>query len=43
MIAPEFAGTDDGDTDLRFCRRAHSLLVPLVAPFGSTIVAGGNA
>src|SRR5258708_39100800 len=44
VVTPEFAGTYDGDTDLPcFCRRAHSLLIPLVASFGSATGAGGNA
>src|SRR5437588_12834319 len=44
VIAPKFADTYDGYTDLLcFCRRVHSLLIPLVTPFGSPTTAGGNA
>ena len=44
VIAPEFAGTHHGDTDLpRFGRRAHSLLIPPEALFGSESARGANA
>jgi len=45
VVAPKFAGYNDGDTDPpRLSRRRdHCLLIPLLASFGSRITRGGKA
>src|SRR5205823_14946031 len=44
VIPPKFSRAHDGDTDFScFGHRAHSLLIPLVASFGSAKADGGKA